>query len=30
MENRFEWHGKVINTNEYIVALKELGVTANV
>ncbi|MBE3036674.1 MAG: transketolase [Candidatus Atribacteria bacterium] len=30
MENKFEWHGKVINTNEYIVALKELGVTANV
>lgn len=30
MENKFEWHGKVINTNEYNVALKELGVIANV
>jgi transketolase len=30
MENQFGWHGKVINTNEYIIALKELGVTANV
>jgi transketolase len=30
MENQFGWHGKVINTNEYTVALKELGVTANV
>jgi transketolase len=30
MENKFEWHGRVINTHEYRVALKELGVTANV
>ena len=30
MENQFGWHGKVINTNEYTVALKELGVIANV
>ena len=30
MENKFEWHGRVINTHEYGVALKELGVTANV
>jgi len=30
MENQFGWHGKVINTNEYTIALKELGVIANV
>jgi len=30
MENHFEWHGRVINTNEYNVALKELGVMTNV
>jgi transketolase len=30
MENHFEWHGRVINTHEYGVALKELGVMTNV
>lgn len=30
MENHFEWHGRVINTHEYNVALKELGVMTNV